>query len=59
MSGRVEQMTDRRFACDMGSFLQIAAFIGEPVMGAGGVMPPPATYWDKVKKCDVNGKQLK
>lgn len=28
--------------------VQIAAFIAEPVMGAGGVMPPPATYWDKV-----------
>ncbi|CAK9864880.1 unnamed protein product [Sphagnum jensenii] len=24
----------------------IAAFIGEPLMGAGGVIPPPATYWD-------------
>jgi 4-aminobutyrate--pyruvate transaminase len=23
----------------------VAAFIGEPVMGAGGVIPPPATYW--------------
>ncbi len=23
----------------------VAAFIGEPVMGAGGVMPPPAGYW--------------
>lgn len=28
--------------------VQIAAFIGEPLMGAGGVIPPPATYWDKV-----------
>jgi 4-aminobutyrate---pyruvate transaminase len=23
----------------------IAAFIGEPLMGAGGVMPPPTGYW--------------
>jgi len=23
----------------------VAAFIGEPLMGAGGVMPPPAGYW--------------
>ncbi len=23
----------------------IAAFIGEPLMGAGGVIPPPAGYW--------------
>jgi adenosylmethionine-8-amino-7-oxononanoate aminotransferase len=28
--------------------VQIAAFIAEPLMGAGGVIPPPATYWDKV-----------
>lgn len=26
----------------------IAAFIAEPVMGAGGVLVPPATYWEKV-----------
>lgn len=28
----------------------IAAFIGEPLMGAGGVLPPPATYWQKVQE---------
>ncbi|KAL5064311.1 hypothetical protein RYX36_026048 [Vicia faba] len=27
----------------------IAAFIAEPVMGAGGVILPPATYFDKVQ----------
>jgi 4-aminobutyrate---pyruvate transaminase len=27
----------------------VAAFFGEPVMGAGGVMPPPHTYWEKVQ----------
>jgi 4-aminobutyrate--pyruvate transaminase len=27
----------------------VAAFFGEPVMGAGGVMPPPATYWEKIQ----------
>ena len=27
----------------------IAAFIAEPVMGAGGVLLPPATYFDKVQ----------
>jgi 4-aminobutyrate--pyruvate transaminase len=35
----------------------IAAFIAEPVMGAGGVIPPPKTYFDKVqavvKKYDI------
>ncbi|WP_449221678.1 aspartate aminotransferase family protein [Tistrella mobilis] len=27
----------------------IMAFIGEPVMGAGGVVVPPATYWEKIQ----------
>lgn len=27
----------------------IAAFIGEPLMAAGGVMPPPAGYWPGVE----------
>jgi 4-aminobutyrate--pyruvate transaminase len=27
----------------------VAAFIGEPVMGAGGVVVPPKTYWRKVQ----------
>lgn len=27
-----------------------AAFIGEPVIGAGGVIPPPAGYWAEVGK---------
>jgi len=35
----------------------VAAFIGEPVMGAGGVIVPPRTYWEKIqpilKKYDV------
>ena len=35
----------------------VAAFIGEPIMGAGGVILPPATYWEKVqtvlKKYDI------
>ncbi|WP_062363922.1 aminotransferase [Variovorax paradoxus] len=28
----------------------VGAFIAEPVMGAGGVLVPPATYFDKVQK---------
>lgn len=27
----------------------IAAFFGEPVMGAGGVIVPPRTYWSKIQ----------
>jgi 4-aminobutyrate--pyruvate transaminase len=31
----------------------VAAFIAEPVMGAGGVIVPPATYFEKIAKvCD-------
>lgn len=28
----------------------IAAFIGEPVMGTGGIIPPPVGYWAKVQE---------
>jgi L-2,4-diaminobutyrate transaminase len=28
----------------------IAAFIGEPVMGTGGIVPPPAGYWPAVQE---------
>ncbi|MDW4498811.1 aspartate aminotransferase family protein [Sulfitobacter sp. D35] len=27
----------------------IAAFIGEPALGTGGLVPPPAGYWEKVQ----------
>jgi len=27
----------------------IAAFIGEPVLGTGGIVPPPASYWDAIQ----------
>ncbi|MGA1801604.1 aspartate aminotransferase family protein [Rhizobium sp. HT1-10] len=33
----------------------IAAFIGEPLMSAGGVMPPPVGYWEGVERiCRAN-----
>jgi L-2,4-diaminobutyrate transaminase len=28
----------------------IAAFIGEPVLGTGGIIPPPAGYWEEIQK---------
>jgi L-2,4-diaminobutyrate transaminase len=28
----------------------IAAFIGEPILGTGGIVPPPAGYWEGVQK---------
>ena len=29
---------------------QVAAFIGEPVMGAGGVLVPPESYWPEIQR---------
>ena len=35
---------------------KVAAFIAEPIQGAGGVIVPPETYWPEVKKiCDHYG----
>jgi putrescine aminotransferase len=34
----------------------VAAFIGEPVQGAGGVIVPPSTYWSEIQRiCDAHG----
>ena len=38
---------------------RVAAFIGEPIQGAGGVIIPPATYWPEVQRiCDKYGVLL-
>jgi putrescine aminotransferase len=35
---------------------RVAAFIGEPIQGAGGVVIPPETYWPEVQRiCDRYG----
>jgi putrescine---pyruvate transaminase len=35
---------------------KVAAFIGEPVQGAGGVIVPPETYWPEIQRiCDKHG----
>lgn len=28
----------------------VAAFIAEPVLGTGGIIPPPARYWDEIQR---------
>jgi len=38
---------------------KVAAFIGEPVQGAGGVIIPPSTYWPEIQRiCDKYGVLL-
>ena len=35
---------------------RVAAFIGEPIQGAGGVIIPPESYWPEVQRiCDRHG----
>jgi putrescine aminotransferase len=35
---------------------RVAAFIGEPIQGAGGVIVPPSTYWPEIQRiCDQYG----
>ncbi len=34
----------------------VAAFIGEPIQGAGGIVIPPASYWPEIQRiCDKYG----
>lgn len=53
--GESEEAFATRMAAELEALIQregpetIAAFIGEPVMGAGGVIVPPHTYWPKVQ----------
>src|SRR3984957_15809786 len=53
--GESEEDFATRLAAELEETIQregpqtIAAFIGEPLMGAGGVIPPPKTYWEKVQ----------
>jgi len=61
--GESEEDFATRMAADLEQMIQdegpdtVAAFIGEPIMGAGGVIVPPKTYWKKIqavlKKYDV------
>ena len=61
--GETEEQFATRLAENLDAQIQredpdtVAAFIAEPVMGAGGVIVPPATYFDKIqavlKKHDV------
>ena len=53
--GESEEQFSSRLADDLETLIlaegpeTIAAFFGEPIMGAGGVIVPPAGYWEKVQ----------
>jgi len=53
--GETEEAFASRCAQDLDDMIKaegpdtVAAFIAEPVMGAGGVVVPPATYWEKIQ----------
>jgi 4-aminobutyrate--pyruvate transaminase len=55
-AGESEEAFATRRAEELDALIQregadtIAAFFGEPVMGAGGVIVPPATYWERIQK---------
>ncbi len=64
--GRPQHLTREAFGLQAAHWLErkileigpekVAAFIGEPVQGAGGVIIPPATYWPEVQRiCDRHG----
>ena len=58
-AGEGEEDFARRLAAELEELIlkedpeTVAAFIAEPVMGAGGVIPPPPTYFPRVREiCD-------
>ena len=55
LAGETEEAFVARLAAEFEALIEtegadtIAAFIGEPVMGAGGVIPPAAGYWQAMQ----------
>src|SRR5688500_5889160 len=53
-------MTEREFSAQCAAKLEaliqtegpdtVAAFIGEPVLGTGGIIPPPEGYWQEIQR---------
>lgn len=58
-SAEQESMSEREFSRYCAEQLEkmildegpdtVAAFIGEPVLGTGGIVPPPEGYWDEIQ----------
>ena len=67
LRGAAQGMSQEEFSADCAAKLEemilaegpdtIAAFIGEPILGTGGIVPPPAGYWAAIqvvlKKYDI------
>jgi len=55
LPGESEEQFSTRLASELEQLIlaegpeTVAAFFGEPVMGAGGVVVPPAGYWEKIQ----------
>ncbi len=69
LHGRPQGLTPEAFGLQAAGWLEerilaigadkVAAFIGEPIQGAGGVIIPPSTYWPEVQRiCDKYGVLL-
>ena len=58
--GMSERDFVRKCAADLDALIEedgpdtVAAFIGEPVMGTGGIMPPPEGYWVRSKRSSTS-----
>ena len=54
--GESERDFSRRLASELEALIvaegpeTVAAFIGEPVLGTGGIIPPPEGYWDEIQQ---------
>ncbi|GLQ56472.1 aminotransferase [Devosia nitrariae] len=54
--GESERDYSRRLAAELDALIRaegpetVAAFIGEPVLGTGGIIPPPEGYWEEIQK---------
>jgi putrescine aminotransferase len=68
-SARTQGLTREAFGLQAARWLEekileigadrVAAFIGEPIQGAGGVIIPPSTYWPEVQRiCHRHGVLL-
>lgn len=53
--GESERDFSRRLAAELDALIvaegpeTVAAFIGEPVLGTGGIVPPPEGYWEEIQ----------